>query len=117
MMEVFRNRGHGGALMIKSVLTTMFKNALVLGIALGFIVNLTGAGIPTVVDEALNLIARAALPGALFPLGGVLVKYRPEGDLRVIVLICGVSLFLHPSLVWLFGTPLSLPQYLFVLEY
>ena len=41
------------------------------------------------------------------------MKYRPEGDLRAIVLICGVSLFLHPNLVWLFGTPLSLPQDLF----
>ena len=113
VMEVFRNRGHGGALMIKSVLSTVFKNALILGIVLGFIVNLSGAGIPAVVDEALSLTARAALPGALFALGGVLVKYRPEGDLRAIVFVCSVSLFLHPSLVWLFGTSLSLPQDLF----
>ena len=41
------------------------------------------------------------------------MKYRPEGDLRAIVFVCGVSLFLHPSLVWLFGTSLSLPQELF----
>lgn len=113
VMEVFRNRGHGGARMIRSVLTAMFKNALILGIGLGFIVNLSGVGIPTVVDDALNLITRAALPGALFALGGVLVKYRPEGDLRAIMFVCGVSLILHPSLVWLFGASLSLPQDLF----
>lgn len=113
VMEVFRNRGHGGMRMIRSVLTAMFKNALILGIALGFIVNLSGVGIPAVVDDALNLITRAALPGALFALGGVLVKYRPEGDLRTIMFVCAVSLVLHPSLFWLFGTSLSLPQDLF----
>ncbi|WP_299945092.1 AEC family transporter [uncultured Ruegeria sp.] len=113
VMEVFRNRGHGGARMMKSVLSAMFKNALILGISLGFVVNLAGLVIPAVVDEALNLITRAALPGALFALGGVLVKYRPEGDLRAIVFVCCISLLLHPSLVWLFGTSLELPQDLF----
>ncbi|WP_299665924.1 AEC family transporter [uncultured Ruegeria sp.] len=113
VMEVFRNRGHGGARMMKSVLSAMFKNALILGISLGFVVNLAGLVIPAVVDEALNLITRAALPGALFALGGVLVKYRPEGDLRAIVFVCCISLLLHPSLVWLFGTSLALPQDLF----
>ncbi len=113
VMEIFRNRGHGGTRMVKSVLSAMFKNALILGISLGFIVNLTGFVIPGVVDDALNLITRAALPGALFALGGVLVKYRPEGDLRAIIFVCCISLLLHPSLVWLFGTSLALPQDLF----
>ena len=113
VMEVFRNRGHGGTRMVTSVLSAMFKNALILGISLGFIVNLTGFMIPAVVDEALNLITRAALPGALFALGGVLVKYRPEGDLRTILFVCCISLMVHPSLVWLFGSTLALPQDLF----
>ncbi|SHF24383.1 hypothetical protein SAMN05444279_1238 [Ruegeria intermedia] len=113
VMEFIRNRGHGGLRMVRSVLSAMFKNALILGIALGFIVNLTGLAIPAVVDEALGLITRAALPGALFALGGVLVMYRPEGDLRTIGYVCCVSLILHPSLVWLFGTATALPQDLF----
>lgn len=112
-MEVIRNRGNGGMRMARSVLSAMFKNALILGIALGFIVNLTGVGIPAVADEALSLVIRAALPGALFALGGVLVKYKPEGDLRTIGYVCCVSLVLHPSLVWLFGTATALPQDLF----
>ncbi|GAB4543370.1 MAG: AEC family transporter [Ruegeria sp.] len=113
VMEFIRNRGQGGLRMVRSVLSAMFKNALILGIALGFIVNLTGLAIPAVVDEALGLITRAALPGALFALGGVLVMYRPEGDLRTIGYVCCVSLILHPSLVWLFGTATALPQDLF----
>ena len=113
VMEVIRNRGHSGGRMLRAVLTAMFKNALILGIALGFAVNLTGIAIPAVVDEALGLITRAALPGALFALGGVLVKYRPEGDLRAIIFVCCIALLLHPSLVWLMGVSAALPQDLF----
>ena len=113
VMEVIRNRGNGGVRLARSVLSAMFKNALILGIALGFVVNLTGIGIPAVADEALRLVTRAALPGALFALGGVLVKYKPEGDLKTIGYVCCVSLVLHPSLVWLFGTATALPQDLF----
>lgn len=113
VMEIVRNRGHGGARMARSVLSAMFKNALILGIALGFVVNLSGLVIPRVVDEALGLVTRAALPGALFALGGVLVKYKPEGDLRTIAYVCCISLMLHPSLVWIFGKSTGLPQDLF----
>ncbi|NOE25398.1 AEC family transporter [Ruegeria sp. HKCCD6157] len=113
VMEVVRNHDHGGVRMARSVLSAMFKNALILGIALGFLVNLSGLAIPAVVDEALALITRAALPGALFALGGVLVKYKPEGDLRTIAYVCCISLMLHPSLVWVFGKSTGLPQDLF----
>ncbi|WP_209599572.1 AEC family transporter [Ruegeria sp. HKCCSA071] len=113
VMEVVRNRGNGGVRMARSVLSAMFKNALILGIALGFVVNLSGLAIPAVVDEALGLITRAALPGALFALGGVLVKYKPEGDLRTIAFVCAISLMLHPSLLWAFGKSTGLPQDLF----
>ncbi len=110
VMEVIRNRGNGRALMVRSVLSAMFRNALILGIALGFAVNLSGIAVPAVVDEALGLMTRAALPGGLFALGGVLVKYKPEGDLRAIAFVCCVSLMLHPSLVWLFGSTVGLQQ-------
>ncbi|KUJ79287.1 AEC family transporter [Ruegeria profundi] len=113
VMEIIRNRGNGGTRMVRSVLSAMFRNALILGIALGFIVNLSGIGVPVVLDDALGLITRAALPGALFALGGVLVKYKPEGDLRTIAYVCAISLMLHPSLMWAFGKTTGLPQDLF----
>lgn len=113
VMEVVRGRGTGGARMVRSVLRAMFRNALILGIGLGFLVNLSGLALPQVVDDALGLITRAALPGALFALGGVLVQYRPEGDLRTIGFVCAVSLMLHPTLVWSFGKGVGLPQDLF----
>jgi len=113
VMEVIRNRGNGGTKMVGSVLSAMFKNVLILAIALGFVANLTELVMPKVVNDALDLVIRAALPGALFALGGVLVQYRPEGDMRTILYVCCISLLLHPTLVWLFGKTLALPQDLF----
>lgn len=112
-MEIIRNRGHGGVKTVTSVLNAMFRNVLILGIGLGFVVNLTGIVIPETVDSALSLVIRAALPGALFALGGVLVQYRPEGDLKTIAYVCAISLMVHPALVWTFGKSLSLQQDLF----
>jgi len=107
-MEIVRNRGTGVLRTSGAILRAMFRNALVIGIALGLIVNLAGATVPGVVADALDMMIRAALPAALFGLGGVLVRYRPEGDLRVILYACAVSLVLHPGLVWLMGTRLGL---------
>jgi predicted permease len=110
VMEVVRNRGKSTFELARAVTRAMFRNALVIGILLGFAVNITGMPIPTVVDDALSLIVRAALPAALFALGGVLIQYRPEGDMKAIAMVCIIALMVHPALVWTFGTALSLPQ-------
>lgn len=110
VMEVVRNRGQSQRALVANVGRAMFRNALVIGIVMGFFVNLTGLPIPGVVDDALSLIVRAALPAALFALGGVLIQYKPEGDMKAIAMVCCIALLVHPALVWTFGTTLSLPQ-------
>ncbi|WP_300039237.1 AEC family transporter [uncultured Roseobacter sp.] len=110
VMEITRNRGQSPAVMARSVIRAMFRNALVLAIGLGFVVNFSGLPVPGVVDDALSLIVRAALPAALFALGGVLFQYRPEGDLRAIAMVCGIALVIHPALVWFFGTLQEVPR-------
>ena len=99
-MEIARNRGGSVAALPAKVLNGMFHNALILGITLGFIVNLSGFPMPAVVTDAVDLMVRAALPAALFGLGGVLYRYRPEGDMKTIMFVVAVSLVLHPLIVW-----------------
>ncbi len=103
VMEIARARGSRSRDLARKVLNGMFSNALIIGIAAGFVVNLTGLALPVVVTDALSLMVLAALPAALFGLGGVLYRYRPEGDMRTIAFVCSISLFLHPVLVWTFG--------------
>lgn len=113
VMEFVRNRGQSGLNLARNISSAMFHNPLVLGILAGFAVNLTGLPIPTVADDALALIVRAALPAALFALGGVLIQYRPEGDLKAIAMVCVLALLVHPAIVWMMGAGFGLPQDLF----
>ena len=43
----------------------------------------------------------AALPAALFGLGGVLARYNPKGDFRLIAYLCFLSLIMHPVITML----------------
>ena len=113
VMEIVRNRGKGGMVMLGSTLSAMFKNVLIIAIGLGFVVNFTGFPVPEALNDAVILIARAGLPGALFALGGILVRYKPEGDLRIIAFVVSISLLVFPALVWILGTRISLSQDMF----
>ncbi len=108
VMEVVRASGAPARDLPGKVLGAMFSNALILGIAAGLTVNLTGLPMPMVLTDALDLLVRAALPAALFGLGGVLYRYRPEGDLRTILAVCAVSLLVHPAIVWTLAAPFDL---------
>jgi len=94
---------------VAKVLRAMFSNALILGIAAGFAVNLLNIPLPGPLNDGLDMMVRAALPAALFGLGGVLVRYRPEGDLRIVLYVCLVALLVHPLITRGLGAALSLP--------
>ena len=111
MMEVIRSRhaAKSPARVAVQVLNAMFHNPLVMGVTTGLVVNLTGLQLPGPLWGAVNMMAQAALPAALFGLGGVLFRYRPEGDMKLILLICFLSLIGHPAMVWLMGKAFGLP--------
>jgi predicted permease len=99
-MEIVRAGGAGIRAAVRSILYAVFRNALVLGILAGFAVNLSGVEVPSSVTHAVDLMARSALPAALFGLGGVLYRYRPEGDAATIAFVCTVSLIVHPAIAY-----------------
>lgn len=103
-MEIVRARGRSPLQIVPQVLRAMFRNALILGIALGFVVNLSGLVMPDPVRVSVDLMASAALPAALFGMGGVLFRYRPEGDFRIIAYCCAISLGLHPAITYGLGS-------------
>ena len=109
-MEMARN--HAAPFRQKSlrVLRVMFRNPFVIAIALGFVVNFTNLPIPSPLISSLDLMAQSALPMALFALGGILVGYRLEGDMKTIVMIGAISLVLHPLIVMGVGKAFLLDQ-------
>lgn len=105
LMEIVRHRGTGlaGTAIATKALRAIFSNALVLGITAGLLVNVTNLPLPVPVFDGINLLASAAIPTALFGLGGVLTRYRPEGDRATIAMACAISLLLHPALTYGLG--------------
>ena len=67
---------------------------------------------PVSIAAAADMMGRAGLPAALFGLGGILLRYKPEGDKALIALVCAITLLLHPTLTYLlarFAFGLSTP--------
>lgn len=104
-MELARSHGHGKrpAALASQVLRAIFSQPLVLGIAAGFVVNLTGLPLPGALWAAVEMMVRAAIPAALFGLGGVLYRYRPEGDRYAIAMVCTIALLVHPAITYTLG--------------
>jgi malonate transporter and related proteins len=106
LMEWARSRGRGlsGLGLMRQITKAILSQSLVIGILLGFAVNLAGNPLPAFFWSGVDMVARAAIPVALFGLGGVLVRYRIEGDIGPVLMVTAASLVLHPAITWALGT-------------
>jgi malonate transporter len=102
-MEIAKSDGDSIAQVAQNVGKSMMKNALFIAILLGLLVNITDVTLPKAFLEGTNMVATTALPAALFGMGGVLYQYRPEGDFGAIAWVVGISLLVHPAIVWSLG--------------
>lgn len=109
-MEIARAQGTRLRRLPLTVARAMFRNSLVIGIGLGVVFNVLDIPLPGPAVDALDMMIRAALPAALFGMGGVLFRYKPQGDLRVIAFVCAVTLVLHPTITWTLGSLFGLPK-------
>jgi hypothetical protein len=110
-MELARRDGGSIAGALATSAGEILKNALTIGILLGFAFNLGGVVLPGPVTEVLDLLTEAAIPVALFGLGGVLTRYRLRSAVSEALMVSAFSLALHPALAWLFTDQLlGLPE-------
>jgi len=111
-MEFSRRDGAPIGVALRRTARAMFHNELTLGIAAGFALNLAGVPLPEPVTATINMISAAALPVALFALGGVLTRYRLRAELGEAGMVAALSLLLHPFIAWVlsahvFGLPIE----------
>ena len=101
-MELARTAGQGlsAPRLIRQIGTAILSNPMVLGIGAGWIVNISHVTLPQPIWDAVFMMNKAAIPAALFGLGGVLLRYRPEGDMRIIAWAVFASLVLHPAVTY-----------------
>lgn len=86
------------------------RNPIIIGLALGIIWGQTGLTLPQPVDATVEMLSRAAIPCALFVLGGTLSRYQIRTAIGPASVTAAGKLLLHPLLVFLVG------RYVFDLE-
>ncbi|HEY0213887.1 MAG TPA: AEC family transporter [Paenirhodobacter sp.] len=107
MMEAARAKGAGLAQVGLNAAKGVLRTPMVIGILCGLVLNigmmLTGQDLPKPVWAALQMLGAAGVPVALFGLGGVLHRYKPEGDGRAIAMVVVCSLIVHPGVAYILG--------------
>ena len=109
-MEIARADGRSLAATAKVTINAMFHNTISMACFAGITVNLVGVPIPDAAEAALDMVARAALPAALFGLGGVLSQYRIRSALGEAFAITLISCLIHPAIAY------TLSMHVFELE-
>lgn len=104
VMEASRADGRGVAGTANAVVKAMFRNTLMIGLALGFSVNISGIILPETLVSATEMVARAALPAALFALGGTLTRYSLRASLGEAGMISVLKLIIHPAIAYVLCT-------------
>ncbi len=109
-MEYLRADGRGVAATTRIVVVAMFRNSIMIGIGLGLAVNVTGLPLPQPLVAAIDLLARASLPVALFALGGVLTRYQLSRSLGEAGTVAALSLVVQPAIALGLARLLDLPD-------
>ncbi|GLQ33967.1 malonate transporter [Amylibacter marinus] len=103
-MEILRADGAGFWVIIKAIGRAIFKNTLAMALIAGFAFNFSGLVLPEVVERALDMMVRAALPVALFSLGAVLFRYKLTNNLPEVAMVSVLKLLLFPALAYVMAT-------------
>jgi predicted permease len=103
-MEICRRDGASARETARRAARAIFSNAIAIGIFTGLAVNLSGLAPPGFVMDAVDMMADAALPTAVFALGGALTRYRLRADLGEAAAIATLSTLVHPAIAWVLAT-------------
>lgn len=104
VMETVRAGGRSFSETLISIAKEIFSNSLTIAILLGFAVNLSGLSLPGFVWSPIDMIVTAAIPTALFALGGILVRYTLTDRIGETLVVLTLKLFIHPGIVYVLGT-------------
>lgn len=99
LAEAGLGQGRGFRAVWLGAARTLVRNPLIIAIAAGFFMSFVGLALPGPVAKAIDMMAVAAAPVALFVVGGSLVGLTIRGELASIGLVSFGKLLLHPLLV------------------
>jgi predicted permease len=103
-MEIFRADGQPIRKTVKRILKEIFTNSLTIGLMLGFAVNFSGVILPQFVWSPIKMMVNAAIPAALFALGGIIVRYKLTDRIGETLMVLTLKLFVHPGIAYILAT-------------
>lgn len=101
LVELGRGEGSGTAA-LKTVLGGLIRNPMLLSLAAGLAVSISGLGLWPPVEEFATILGNAATPGALFAIGCSLVGKSADNRIGAAIWLSAIKLFAHPALVAIF---------------
>lgn len=89
---------HGSSLWqtVHKTALSLARNPVLIGLAVGIFLALTGLTLPGPIDKVINMLAEAAGPAALFVIGGSLFGLHVKGMMRDVGQIVIGKLLIHP---------------------
>lgn len=93
---------------IRQVGGNLVRNPLVIGLAAGLLMHLSGLPTPALVGGLIDQIAGMAAPAALISLGMALNKYGLSGNVGIATVMSVLKLALLPGCVWVASQALGL---------
>lgn len=84
---------------IKETASSCAKNPVLVGLCVGILLAVTGVTIPLPLRKAIDMLANAAGPAALFVIGGTLFGLQIKGMARDVSQIVIGKLILHPLVI------------------
>lgn len=105
-MEMSRRDGRPISHALRDALKRIATNPLLIGIASGVALNLSGLQLPLFLDDATKLLVSAVLPTALFGLGAALTQYRLSASWGPALAMALIKNVLHPALAYVMLVPL-----------
>ena len=108
LAEVGRQRGAGIVTAARKTLVRLIRNPILVGLALGLLLAVTDTALPRPLAQAVDMLANASGPAALFVIGGTLFGLQVRGMMNDVGQIVAGKLILHPLAV--FGIFLLIPE-------
>lgn len=86
---------------VKQTALNLIKNPVLVGLLVGIFLAVTGIKIPTPLFKAIDMLAEAAGPAALFVIGGALFGLQVKGMARDVNQIVIGKLLIHPLIIFI----------------
>lgn len=104
LLEAARGTSQDPLYLLKQIAIGMIKNPILLGLAMGLGLNLSGLSLVGPIDQIAATMTGAVLPCALFALGCSLRRYGIAGRLTQSLTLTALKLILFPLGVFVLGT-------------